>query len=593
MRRSKLFAVQKGNAGTMRFRHSERDYTPIFLYGFFALVCVGFIILALRLFQLTIVKGSYYHNLAEGNRVREITIEARRGSVRDRNGTVLAQSTDADPQEDEKRILSTRSYTSPEPYAHVVGYRQLADENDIQDDVCIHKLELGDKTGKKGVERAYDCLLRGKNGKKLLELDARGEVMKTLSVQDPEPGQDITLALDYGLQKKAYEAIEGQRAVVVAMDPRNGEVLALASWPSFDPQAFEDDDRKIISDYLTDEIKPLFNRATEGTYPPGSVYKMTVASAALEEDVVDPQTTILDTGVLEVGPARYHNWYYLEFGGTDGEVDVKKALQRSNDIYFYKIGDMLGPERIKSWSHAFGFERLTGIGISETAGTIPSPFWKEDTLGEEWFTGDTYNLSIGQGYALVTPLQVNVATAVFANNGKLCKPQLLKLDGSNASAELPSLEPDCRDVPVSQETIDVIKEGMVQACEPGGTGVPFFNFRVLDRAGLKEANITVPEKLDKEDEENESSLAALLTPEKIGTQSAFFQYVKPVSVACKTGTAESFGEGFDPHAWFTVYAPVEDPEIVLTVLVEEGGEGSKVAAPIAKEVLRWWVEDDK
>jgi penicillin-binding protein 2 len=284
---------------------------------------------------------------------------------------------------------------------------------------------------------------------------------------------------------------------------------------------------------------------------------MFVAAAGLEEGVITPEFKIEDTGVLQAGPLKFHNWYFLEYGRTDGQVDLIKSLQRSNDIYYYILGSKLGPEKIKRWAEIFGFQNKTGIGLNEIAGIVPSSFWKEEVLKTKWFLGDTYNLSIGQGYVTATPLQVALATAVFANGGNYCQPKILK-----SSSEK---DKNCRKVPVSEETYKVIRDGMLSVCEPGGTGHPFFNFEV-------ETNLKPESEVDLNQKDTVNKEGVNLTNKKA------------IKVGCKTGTAES-QEGRSPHAWFTIFAPFEDPEIVLTVLIEEGGQGSDVAAPVAKEVL--------
>lgn len=579
----KLFALERGHQGPLRFTSHQRNYTITILYILIGGILIYFIILALRLFQLTIVKGNYYHGLSEHNRIREIIIEPARGIIMDKNGIIIAQSTRGDYTQDTERILSKRTYKHPEIISHVIGYRQIADQTDIQNDQCLTKLQPSDKIGKKGAEKLYDCTLRGKNGKKMIEIDATGKLLQTLSVIDPIPGKTITLALDMELQQKAYDAIKGKKAVVVAQRPQTGEILALVSWPAYNPQVFEDNKTTQIQQYLQDENKPLFNRATEGTYPPGSVYKMVVTTAALEEKTITPNTIIEDTGVLEVGPAKYYNWYYLQYGRTDGNVNAVKALQRSNDIYYYKIGDKLGPEKIKSWSEQLGFEKKTGIGIAEATGTIPSPFWKKDVLHEDWYTGDTYNMSIGQGYTLVTPLQINTYTAIYANGGYLCKPQLASINGNTDNEDMRDLAPECKKLPISNETIDIIRQGMIKACQPGGTAVPFFDYTIRDPELL--ALVTPTPSI------SPTSMASSSGElKKNASDSGKINIMKPLPVACKTGTAESFGKGSDPHAWFTVFAPIDNPEIVLTVLVEEGGEGSEIAAPLAKEILTAYFE---
>ena len=258
----------------------------------------------------------------------------------------------------------------------------------------------------------------------------------------------------------------------------------------------------------------------------------------MEEEKIDAKTEFEDTGVLKAGPLEFGNWYFLQYGKTDGMVDIIKGIRRSNDIFFYKTGELLTPEKIKKWGETLGYGSITRIGVTESDGLIPSPFWKEEKIRDRWYLGDTYNLSIGQGYLLVTPLQVNMTTAVFANGGYLCKPELLKVQSLKSNP--PAGGQNCKKLPISDKTLQLIRQGMKEACSAGGTGWPLFDFQP--------------------------------------------------KVACKTGTAESHGNNADPHAWFTVFAPFENPEIALTVLVENSGQGSDIAAPIAKEILKMYFE---
>jgi penicillin-binding protein 2 len=421
-----------------------------------------------------------------------------------------------------------------------VGYRSIADRRDIEHDDCLTNLGLGDKTGKKGAESAFDCDLRGKRGKKLIELDAHGREMKTLGLVPPEAGKDIHLALDMNLQKRAFDMIEATasaRAAVIVTKPKTGELMVMAANPSYDPQAFENGDQAKMKAYLTAPEHPLFNRATEGTYPPGSIFKLIVATGALEDKKVDENTLIHDTGQVKVGPAIYNNWFYTDYGKTDGDVNMVRGLQRSNDIYFYKVGEKLGEGRIKHWSEEFGLGQKVPFPFEQADGLIPSPFWKKERLGEDWFTGDTYNFSIGQGYALATPLQMHQVGAVFANRGTVCDPQLLK-----------NAYPLCHHMKISKSTVDLVRKGMRAACETGGTAWPLFDFAVDG---------------------------------------------KRIPMGCKTGTAESQDPSTHPHAWFTVFAPFDNPQIQVTVMVENGGQGSSVAAPIAKEILTAYFSQNK
>lgn len=552
--------LEKGSTGSLSFHGGGGNSSRFFFMLYVVGVCVFFLTIIVRLFQLTVVKGSYYSQLAEDNRVHEIIIEAPRGKIYDRKGIMLASSTSPDITKEQDRVQSKRVYYNAETFSHILGYRQIADKADLTKDACLNKLKIGDKVGKKGVEQLYECDLRGQRGKKLVEVDAMGKQIKTLSILAPTAGKDIQLALDSYLQGKAHELIDGSKGSVVALKPKTGEVLILESSPGFDPQLFEDGDTKKTQELILNKDKPLFNRALEGNYPPGSTFKMFVASAGLEEGVITPEETIEDKGVLEAGPLKFHNWYYLEYGRTDGPVDLIKSLQRSNDIYYYTLGGKLGPEKIKKWAEAFGFQNKTGIGLYENPGIIPSSFWKEEVLGDRWYLGDTYNLSIGQGYVTSTPLQVAAATAVFANDGYLCKPRLLKSSSDKES--------NCQKVPISEKTYTVVREGMKAACEEGGTAYPFFDFRVGRKTASESANMSTDEA-------------------KLAMDGA------RVEVGCKTGTAESHAESGKPHAWFTIFAPYEDPEIVVTVLIEEGGQGSDEASPVAKEILQAYFEREE
>ncbi len=543
----KLPIIEKGIDGGMSFNRKWSKRSIKLLVFYLAIIVVCFFSITLRLFQLSVVKGEYYRQLSENNRIREVVIEPKRGIITDRKGIVIASNSTYENSSDNYRISSKRNYLNPEANAHIIGYRQVADSSDIESDPCIFKINSGDKIGKRAVEKHFECELRGKNGKQLIEINAQGKFLRTLSQIPPVDGKTIQLSIDEYLQNEAYESIKDKRAVVVATKPDTGEILTLASSPSYNIQAFEEGNSKETSIYIKDQNKPLFNRATEGAYPPGSTFKLVISAAALEEKVVDRDTTIEDTGTIKAGTHSFGNWYYLEYGKTEGLVDMVKAIKRSNDIYFYKIGEKLGPSNIKKWSERFGYGKISDLPLEEKSGIIPFPFWKEETLKEKWFLGDTYNLSIGQGYLNVTPLQVAAMTSVFANNGRYCRPTILKL-----KSYLADTEGNCSTLPLTKDNIKVIQEGMVDACSTGGTGWPFFDFSVNSASGSAEK--------------------------------------KHVQVACKTGTAESHAESGIPHAWFTVYAPSEDPEIVVTVLVEEAGQGSDIAAPIAKDLLKKYFE---
>jgi len=534
---SPLPIIEKINFGKSSFKYSNKGSNNILFFVFSTFIILFFVFLAIRLFHLTIAKGDYYRRLSDENRIRKIVIEPKRGDIIDRNGNILVTSLLGNTEENQERIQSKRIYKVEEITAQLLGFRQIANKKELKNDNCKVKLKLGDKVGKKGIEKLYECDLRGRNGEKLIELDAHGKILKTLNVISPRDGKTIRLAIDINLQKTAYEQLKDKKGVVIAIKPKTGEILALVSSPTFNPQHFEDSNQDKINEYLKDKEHPIFNRATEGTYPLGSVIKPFIAVGALEDKKINENTKIEDTGTIKAGPITFGNWYFLEYGKKEGEVDVIKAIKRSNDIFFYKVGEKLGPVRIKYWINKFGFGEKTNLQIAQEQGIIPSPYWKEEILKEKWYLGDTYNTSIGQGYMLVTPLQVVQATSVFANDGKLCDLNFLKSDKQK-----------CRSLGLSEKTLELVRRGMKDACSVGGTGWPLFDFIVSS---------------------------------------------KKIQTACKTGTAESSDKKKNPHAWITVFAPYENPEIVLTVLVENGGQGSDVAGPIAKEILKTYFEGKK
>lgn len=544
---TKLPYFQKGDSKGLHFFTSNNQIVENSFFIYIGLIFLFLIILFLRLFQLTIVKGNYYRTLSEQNRLREINIEAPRGKIIDRKGFVITQNLDPDINQkiepgllnNDQKIISKRIYKDPEAIAPLIGYRQIADQSDLKEDTCQNKLQLGNRTGKKGVEKLFDCQLRGRSGKKLVEIDAQGRYLKTVDVIPPTPGETIQLALDFELQKKSYELIKNVKAAIIVTNPMTGEILTSVSSPSFNSQDFEDNVSSNIQSYLIDKNNPLFNRVTEATYPPGSIFKLVVATAGLEEKSIDEKTEIEDKGSIKAGAATFGNWYFLQYGKVDGMVDVIKAIKRSNDIFFYKVGESTGVEKIKLWSDIFGLGKHTEIGLDEAEGIIPSTFWKKEVLKENWYLGDTYNLSIGQGYVGTSPLQMAMVADVFANGGYLCKPELQKIKNPESKIK------NCKKLPISDKTISLIREGMKQACSTGGTGWPLFDFTVGKNK---------------------------------------------IQTACKTGTAESHAKSGMPHAWITAFAPYDKPEISVTVLVEEGGQGSDVAGPIARDILKAYFE---
>ena len=564
---------------------------------FFLFLClvIGFVSLEARLFHLSVIEGAQNRRLSEINRTNERSLSAPRGILFDTHGTPLVNNVpvakfiegtcDRDGtcktlsmdelhansdllDSPNVRVQISRSYPYKDTLAHILGYVGEINEKEIKaaDRTCISTstcaFQAGDLIGRGGVEEAFDERLRGLAGRELTEVDATGKSVRTIGKIEPRKGENITLALDLGLTQVAHEAMASYSGAVVITNPTTGEVLSMVSTPSFDPNLFTQGDDAVTT-LLNDPDLPVFNRAIAGTYPPGSTFKLITAAAALEEGKAKQDTLVEDVGVITIGAFRFPNWYYNQYGRTEGQVNMEKALARSNDIYFYKIGEFLGMESMASWGKKFYAGKSTGIDIpGEQLGVMPNDAWKRKAIGEQWYLGDTYHASIGQGYILSTPLQVSTWTNVIANDGVWCTPTVMKVESGKWKVE------NCNHIGLKKETVEIIKSGMRQACDTGGTGWPLFKFKVQS-AKLKIDNVDLYAAQD-------------------ATASAGQDPWVHVPVACKTGTAEYGDSEGKTHAWFTAFAPLHNPQISVTVLVEGGGEGSSVAGPVAKKILEYW-----
>ena len=438
----------------------------------------------------------------------------------------------------EIREAPRREYLFGRYFAHLMSHTGEVSEADV----ALNKYTPGERIGKMGLEAFYDTILRGETGVFIKRVDPSGREFRSELGNAPRAGKDITLHINYELQKSVFDILErkvralGVRsAVAIVMDPRDGAILALVNIPSFDPNLFEGGISQAEFDILiNDSSKPLFNRAVSGEYPSGSIIKPIIAAAALEEDIVSPSFLVYSDGVLEV-PSVYNPDVIYEFKDwkAHGWADMRRAIADSVNIYFYTIGggydgvEGLGIKKIKEYLNKFGWGSSLGVDLTgERSGLIPSPKWKKEVKGENWYIGDTYHVSIGQGDILVTPLQVAVSTAVFANNGTLFSPKVAKrIDGEDVPPEI------IADDFISQDNLSVVREGMQRAAEIGSSRY----------------------------------LAKL-----------------PIQTAGKTGTAQT-GRG-SSHAWFTGFAPYQNSEIVVTILIEEGGK-SDYAVHVAYEIM--------
>ncbi len=588
---------------------------------FATILCIGFFILVWRLFDLTVIHGLEYRKLSDNNRTRALVRHAPRGLLLDRTGKPLVANVPhyrllkpcenggavecvsyLDQAEGDRLVKQgdlpggeyvevdyQRRYLFGDALAHVVGYiGELSAEELASDYYKTRNYGLGDRVGRMGAEEVYNERLRGRDGKEYVEIDSSGKVIRTLGRVDELAGEDIMLSLDAGLSKAARDAFPvGEKGTVIVSKPSTGEILAMYSSPGFSPDAFITGMSQAEYDNLVNNPDlPMFNRAIGGVYPPGSTFKILTSMAGIEEGVITKDTIVEDNGTITIGPFSFPNWYFLQYGKTEGPVDVTKALQRSNDIFFYKAGEWIGITKLAEWAKKIGIGKPLGIELSgETGGLMPDPSWKKkrfdteaDKLArnDEWYLGDTYHISIGQGYLLTTPLAVNTWTNIIANRGKLCRPTIGKME------RLTTMRDNCYDLGLRKETLDLITLGMEKACATGGTGWPLFNFTVR------------------------KAVPGQPTDTPVASGSAQNASAIHVPIGCKTGTAE-FGDPLKnhTHAWFTAFAPIPSkyipddikqteryidgsPEISVTVLVEGAGEGSTVATPIAKKIFEEW-----
>jgi len=478
-----------------------------------------------------------------------------------------------------------REYLYGAMMAHILGYigpipEEAADVYEAQGyDPNQHLVGLT------GLEYTFEDQLRGQDGQKLIEVDVAGREVQTVGVpQQASPGHSLRLTIDLDLQRAMEDAVRNQlralykqQGVAIAMNPQTGEILGLVSLPSYDNNAFTGGiSPEALQELQDDPAHPLVNHAISGMFPPGSTFKLVTASGGLEEEVVTTETRLHCSGILWL-PNRFYPedpslaqpfycWIYHDYHGYHGSLSMVSALGQSCDIFFYQVGggyrdrfEGLGEERLGYYAELFGFGDYSGIDLpAESPGLVPTVKWKRVNYSESWVTGDTYNMSIGQGFVLATPLQVLNSAATVANGGTLYRPQIVREIIDSQGEVVQAFAPDViRQLPVSEEHINTVRQGMRAAVAgPGATAW----------------NINVP----------------------------------GVAVAGKTGTAEYFSDrnkdgipdrdrdgNLPTHAWFTAFAPYENPEIAIVVFIFGGGEGSASAVPVASEILNYYFAMDK
>jgi len=576
-----------------------------FKLGLLGVSCL-FLLLLARTASLQILSGEEFRALAEQNRLWHRTIPSERGIIYDREGVVLVENEpvfniflppESVPERDDLQnwmeslapvldetyqslhtswlnkeeemplrvksdapydlamaihsdndallglyteIAGRRSYITDEipSLSHILGYTAALNEDEYQL-LREEGYRSYDHIGKQGVEETYESILRGEYGTEVMEVDALGSTLRIIRAEDAVQGENLTLTIDAEFQRyveqsltERLEETPASRASVVVMNPTSGEIYSMVSWPSYDANAFtEGISRKAYQTLTENENVPLFPRAFAGEFPSGSTIKPIHAATALMEEIITPTTSFLSTGGLNIGPWFFPDWR----PGGHGVTNVYHAIADSVNTYFYIIGggdgtfDGLGIETMMDYAALYGFGSPTGLDIDgEADGFLPSIEWKETVKNEPWYIGDTYHVAIGQGDFLSTPLQLTKAIAVFANGGFLVTPHVAS-----------TFEPTSKDI-IPRSVVEVIRDAMRRTVTQG---------------------------------------------------SAQYLNSLPIEVAGKTGTAQ-WSSVNAPHSWFTGFAPFDEPEVVVTVLIEEGGD-DYLAVPVTHDILNWWFTEEK
>ena len=553
-----------------KFNRYKKNYELNFSLGLLQkLYLLGFIILIGVLFNYQIVKGNYYSKRAKNNYVRVIPLRSMRGTIFDRNNIALAYDKAVfnisvipyqirNKKEElfnqlseflnydlklinknyKKNTLSLfspvniiinidklsalrlkerfkdiilittqpqRYYPYPYQSAHILGY--VKEATSFYDKLKKYGYNPLERVGFFGVEQYYDAYLRGNDGGNLIEVDAKGRIVGFLGERIPLKGKNVHLTIDNRIQQIAKDSMGDKKGAIIFMDSDSGELLALFSYPSFDSNAFITG--KNTGKFLTDKNCPLINRAIQSTYPIGSIFKPIISISALEEKKITPSTTFNCTGKLTLGSTKFGCW------SVHHDENLYEALAHSCNVYFYKVGLILGQKTISKWSKKFKLDSLTGIDLPyEKKGLSPNANWKQKKLKKSWYTGDTVNLSIGQGYMLATPLEATVAINAIANNGYFVIPSILKgVEQVNSSLSSRTYSG------ISEKNINIVKQGM--------------RMTVSTKTGT--ANMLKPLNLN---------------------------------IAGKTGTAQTRGKS---HGWFIGFFPYKEPKYTICVFLENGG----------------------
>ncbi|KAF0215609.1 MAG: penicillin-binding protein [Geobacteraceae bacterium] len=584
------------------------------IFGLSVAAGAMFFLLFTRLWYLQIIESDRLLDLSESNRLRFVPIAASRGAILDRNGKVLVSNTPSFsvavvPQDvkdkdeligrlakylnldrselmekwekgkgrakyypviiasgitrdqveflEENRLRlpgvdiemkPIREYPNDQLAAHLLGYLAEISEQELENE-AFKEYNPGDYTGKSGIERSWERELHGTDGGRQIEVDARGRYLRTVSETTPEIGNSVVLTVDLEIQKRAEQAFGDKAGAAVAMDVNSGEILAFVSNPGFDPALFTGRMSPAQwKEYLDDKRHPLENKALKGQYPPGSTFKIVTALAGLEEGLIDENSTVVCTGSHTMGRDRFKCW---EKKGH-GAVNLKRAIKESCDVYFYQLGERLGVDKIAAYARRLGLGERLGVGLeNEKGGLIPTSEWKEKKYKKKWYRGETLPVAIGQGYTLMTPIQLASMIATVANEGTVHRPYLVKR--------------------IVDRDGKVIKE---------------FTPQVLRKAVFKPGSLNAVK---------EGLLAVVNEPKGTGGGARLYE----VKVAGKTGTSQvvklrvdkgNIPYQYRDHALFVAFAPYEKPEVAVAVVIEHGEHGGAAAAPVAGSILRAYFE---
>lgn len=568
-------------------------------------------LLGLRLWHLQVREGPYYRDLSENNRTRQVLLEPARGLIYDRHGVLLANNVPSfslyvtldevkdrelligqlsellglDPTLIRKKLSgkggkllprkvkdrmtlrdavlieshrlelrgvmvqveSQRNYPGGVTAAHLLGYVGEISAEQLEKPE-FSGLHQGSVVGQYGVEKSFDRHVRGQAGQKNVEVDAHGNEKQEVVIEQPQAGNDLYLTIDARLQKTAEDLLGVEYGAIVALDPTNGDILAMASRPGFDPNVLSRElTPKQWVEIVQDEGRPLNNRASQGQYPPGSTFKVPMAVAALETKTMSPFSTVSCNGGYHFGNRLYHDWK----ASGHGTVALHDALVHSCDVYFYTVGQRMGIDTMAEYGQEFGLGLPTGVDLpSERMGIMPSTAWKQKARNAPWLPGETISAAIGQGYVTVTPLQMASLIGTVANNGVSYRPRLVRAVMDRTVGNLQELPTVPRgQVKAKPETFRLVKEALADVVTKG----------TATRA--------------------KSSLVTI--GGKTGTAQV---------AALRTGPEANIPKKFRDHAWFIAFAPVDSPKIAVAVLAEHMGHGGSAAAPLAKELIETYVK---